>query len=88
MKRCRFLSYTARQTFDQYSSYLKAEAQGLQITGNQARMNVTAIDPLYGRILVEQSGRYITGAVRVKSISVAKQLIEQLHGRIDAAKGD
>jgi hypothetical protein len=78
----------ARQTFDQYSSYLKAEAQGIQKTGNQDRMNVTAIDPLYGRILLEQSGRYITGAVRVKNISVANQIIEQLRGRIDAARGD
>jgi len=74
----------ARKTFDQYHSYLKAEAQGVQMSGNQARMRVIAVDPLYGGVLVEQSGRYIIGAVRVKNTSVAKQLIDQLHERISA----
>ena len=77
----------ARKTFDQYHSYLKAEGQGIQMTGNPARMQVIAVDPLYGGVLVEQSGRYVIGAVRVKNTSVAKQLIEQLHGRINADAG-
>ena len=77
----------ARKTFDQYHSYLKAEAKGVQMTGNQARMRVIAVDPLYGGVLVELSGRYIIGAVRIKNTSVAKQLIEQLHGRISVDAG-
>ena len=77
----------ARKTFDQYHSYLKSEAQGIQMTGNPARMLVIAVDPLYGGVLVGQSGRYIIGAVRVKNTSVARQLIEQLHGRISADAG-
>jgi hypothetical protein len=77
----------ARKTFDQYYSYLKAEAQGIQLTGNPDRIRVVAVDPLYGGVLVEQSGRYIIGAVRVKNASVAKQLIEQLRGRISADAG-
>jgi hypothetical protein len=77
----------ARKTFDQYHSYLKAETQGIQITDGPARMLIIAVDPLYGGVLVEQSGRYIIGAVRVKNTSVAKQIIEQLHGRISADAG-
>ncbi len=77
----------ARKTFDQYYSYLKAEAQGIQMTEDPARTQVIAIDPLYGGVLVQQSGRYIIGAVRIKNTSVAKQLIEQLRRRISADAG-
>ena len=57
------------------------------MTDNPTRRQVIAVDPLYGGVLVEQSGRYIIGAVRVKNTSVAKQLIEQLRGRISADAG-
>ena len=77
----------ARKTFDQYHSYLKAEGQGIQMTGNPTRMQVIAVDPLYGGVLVEQSGRYIIGAVRIKNTSIAKQLIDELHRRISADAG-
>ena len=77
----------ARKTFDQYHSYLKTEAQSIQMTEDPSRIRVIAVDPLYGEVLVEQSGCYIIGAVRVKNISVAKQLIEQLHGKISADAG-
>jgi hypothetical protein len=77
----------ARKTFDQYHSYLKAEGQGIQMTDDPARRRVIAVDPLYGGVLVEQSGRYVIGAVRIKNNSVAGQLIEQLHGKISADAG-
>jgi hypothetical protein len=77
----------ARKTFDQYYSYLRAEGQGIQMTGNPDRIRVIAVDPLYGGVLVEQSGRYIIGAVRVKNMPVAKQLIDELHGRISPDAG-
>jgi hypothetical protein len=77
----------ARKAFGQYHSYLKAEAQGIQMTGNPARMRIIAVDPLYGGVLVEQSGRYIIGAVRVKNTSVAKQLIDELRERISKETG-
>ncbi len=77
----------ARKTFDQYHSYLKTEAQSVQLTEDQSRRLLKAVDPLYGGVLVEQSGCYIIGAVRVKNISVAKQLIEQMYGKISADAG-
>ena len=77
----------ARKTFDQYHSYLKAEGQGIQMTDDPDRLRLIAVDPLYGGVLVEQSGRYIIGAVRIKNTSIAKQLIDELHRRISADAG-
>jgi hypothetical protein len=45
-----------------------------------------AVDPLYGGVFVEQSGRYITGAVRLKEPSSATKLIEQLRERLGGGK--
>jgi hypothetical protein len=72
---------TARKAFDQYRSYLKAEGRDICLTETSDRISLSAVDPLYGGVFVEQSGRYIIGAVRVKESSTAKQLVEQLRGR-------
>ncbi len=77
----------ARKTFAQYYSYLKAEAQGIQMIEHPTHKQVIAVDPLYGGVIVEQSERYIIGAVRIKNTSVAKQIIEQLRERIGKAAG-
>lgn len=77
----------ARRIFDQYSSYLTAEAKDVQLTGNNARRRVSAVDPLYGSVLVEHSGRYVVGVVRIKNKSAATQLIEQMYKRINTGTG-
>jgi hypothetical protein len=77
----------ARRTFDQYCSYLKAEAKDVQLTGNTARKRVAAVDPLYGGVLVEQTGHYVIGAVRIKNNSAAGQVIEQLYRQVNAGTG-
>ena len=77
----------ARITFDQYCSYLKKEAKDIQLTGDASGMQLSAIDPLYGGVLVKQSGRYVIGAVRIKNNPLAGRLIEELHGRIKANAG-
>jgi hypothetical protein len=74
----------ARRTFDQYYSYLKAEAQGIRITENKDRVQLGAVDPLYGGVQVVQSGRYVVGVVRIKNDSLAGELLDQLHKRINA----
>jgi len=74
---------TARKAFDNYRSYLKAEGQGMNVTETPDRIFVTAVDPLYGGVFVEQSGRYVIGVVRLKVPYAANQLIEQLRGRLD-----
>jgi hypothetical protein len=68
----------ARQAFDAYRSYLQAEGQGLNVTGTTDRRFLTADDPLYGGVLVEQSGPNLIGAIRMKKANAARPIIEQL----------
>ena len=72
----------ARKAFDQYGEYLKTSEKNVQIAQMQQRISLKARDPLYGNVVVEQKGRYIFGAVRVKDTSGAQQLIEKLRKRI------
>jgi acyl-CoA synthetase (AMP-forming)/AMP-acid ligase II len=74
----------ARKVFDQYGSYLTVEAKDVRLTGNTAHQRVSAVDPLYGGVLAEQSGRYVFGVVRIKNEAGAGKLIEQLRARISA----
>ena len=74
----------ARRAVDEYRSYLKTEGQDVKESGTPDRISITSVDPLYGEVFVEQSGRYIIGAIRFKNPSNAKQLIEKLRGRLDS----
>ncbi len=73
---------TARKTFDEYCSYLKQAKSDTRITREQGRTSLGALDPLYGKVYVEQAGRFVIGAVRVKDGAAAKQLVEQVRKRI------
>jgi len=72
----------ARRAFDQYRSYLKTEGRDIRSSHTPGRIYISGIDPLYGGVFVQQSGRYIIGAVRMKDTSHAKQLIEQIQKRL------
>jgi hypothetical protein len=72
----------ARKAFDQYGEYLKVSDKNVRIARTRDRISLKARDPLYGNVTVEQAGQYIFGAVRVKDISGAQQLIEKLCKRI------
>jgi hypothetical protein len=72
----------ARKTFDQYRAYLKQSGNDVRVTEAQGRILLEANDPLYGTVLVEQAGRHLVGAVRVKDAVAARQLIEQLRARV------
>ncbi len=76
----------AREAFDHYRSYLKAEGKNIQLQEERNYVSIAAVDPLYGEVFVEQSGRYIIGAVRLKEPSSAKKLIEQLRERLGGGK--
>ncbi len=74
---------TARKAFDRYCEYLNASEKNVEITRAPQRILIKARDPLYGNVVVEQTGRYILGAVRVKDASgAARQVIDKLIGRI------
>lgn len=72
----------ARKAFDDYRSYLKAEGQEMNVTGTTDRIFLTAVDPLYRGVFVEQSGPYLIGAIRMKEASAAKPIVEQLRKRL------
>jgi hypothetical protein len=72
----------AREAFDHYRSYLKAEGKNIQPQGERNYDAIAAVDPLYGEIFVEQSGRYVIGAVRLRKSSSAKKIVEQLRERL------
>jgi hypothetical protein len=76
----------ARKAFAQYRSYLMAEGRDLQVTASLDLSALTAIDPLYGGVVAEQTGSYIIGAIRVNDISAAKQIIEQMRARMGGRK--
>ncbi len=72
----------ARKTFDQYRSYLKTSGSDARVTAGKGRTSMEAVDPLYGKVFVEQAGRFVIGAVRIKDGPAAKQLVEQLRTRM------
>jgi hypothetical protein len=74
----------ARKAFENYRSYLKAEGQEVNVTGTGTtdRISLTAVDPLYRGVFVEQSGPNLVGAIRMKEASAAKPIVEQLRKRL------
>ena len=72
----------ARKAFDQYHAYLRASGRGIQVTEAGDRISMSATDPLYGGVFVEQSGRYLVGAVRAQKISAAKKIVGEMSGRV------
>jgi hypothetical protein len=76
----------ARAAFDHYRSYLKGEGKNIQLQEGRDYVSIKAVDPLYGGVFVEQSDRYIIGAVRLKEPSSATRLIEQLRKRLGGGK--
>ncbi len=72
----------ARTSFDKYRSYLKAAGKVMHVTEKPDRISLKAVDPLYGNVVVEQTGRYVIGAYKVKDASAAQQLIDQLRKRV------
>jgi hypothetical protein len=76
----------AREVFDRYRSYLEAEGKDIRLQEKPDHVSIEAVDPLYGGVFVEQSGRYIIGVVRLKEPSSATKLIEQLRERLGGGK--
>ena len=72
----------ARKAFDDYRSYLKAEGQEMNVTGTTDRISLTAVDPLYRGVFVEQSGPHLIGAIRMKEASIGKPIVEKIRERL------
>jgi hypothetical protein len=77
----------ARKAFDLYRAYLKASGQEIQLTETPDVTSIAAVDPLYKNIYIEHFGRYLIGAVNLKTTSAGKQFVEQLRRRLTADQG-
>ena len=73
---------TAKRAFDEYLESLKASGKIISSVESGERPEIAAIDPLYRGVYVEQSGRYLIGAIRLKDPSSAKPLVESLRARL------
>jgi hypothetical protein len=71
----------ARAAFDRYHASLKAGGSTVKTVAEKAGVSLEGTDPLYGDVVVRQSGRFIAGAVRVKDRRAAKQVVEQVLAR-------
>jgi hypothetical protein len=73
----------ALKTIDQYRVSLKSSGSAVPVSKGNGRNSLEAIDPLYGKVYVEQAGRFVIGAVRIKNVPAAKQLVELVRMRVD-----
>jgi hypothetical protein len=71
----------ARKAFDQYLASLKESGRDAKLTGTGDRISLDGTDPLYGKVIVEQSGRYLIGAIRLQDTATMKPVIEELKNR-------
>jgi len=72
----------ALMAFESYRSYLKSSGTNMDVSETPERISLRAFDPMYGGVLVEQSGRYVIGVVRMKDPSAAQAIVEQIRGRL------
>jgi len=72
---------SARKAFDQYLASLKEAGREAHRTGTGHRVSLEGADPLYGKVLVEQSGRYLIGAIRLQDAATIRPVIEEMRAR-------
>ncbi len=71
----------ARKAFDQYLGSLKDAGRDVHLTVTGDRASLEGSDPLYGKVIVEQSGRYLVGAIRLQDAASVKPVIEEMKTR-------
>ncbi|HPL64752.1 MAG: hypothetical protein PHI99_10135 [Syntrophales bacterium] len=68
----------AREAFVRYRSYLKFPEKG------GGRQSLTGIDPLYGKVIVSLSGRFLVGAARITNTEYAEKLTASVLKKLPA----
>ncbi len=68
----------ARKAFDDYHAYLQTSGKDVRSWLTGGRIFLSAVDPLYGGVLVEPSGRCVVGAIRAGKISSAEEIVKKL----------
>jgi len=73
---------TARGSLDQYRTYLTASGKDVHEKKMHGETSLQAVDFLYGPVMIEQTGRYLIGAVKFKKTATAIQVLGQLKEKI------
>jgi len=68
----------ARKAINQYRSYLLSSGGSVTFHDEKASVSLEAVDPLYGTVIAEQAGRFVTGVIRVNDVAAAKKLAGQV----------
>ena len=70
------------KSFMAYREYLRANGGGAQPVKTNGRGVIAGIDPLYGKVVVEQVGRFVFGIVRLQDVSAALPVMETVRRRV------
>jgi hypothetical protein len=73
---------SAGKTLDQYRVSLKSSGSETHLNEVKGRRSLEAIDPLYGMVYAELVGRFVVGAVRIRNLSAAKELVDLVRARV------
>jgi hypothetical protein len=72
----------ARRAFDEYRAYLKISEKEIRISDKSDYISITANDPLYGGVVVAQSGSYLFGIIRLSNAESAKPILLQMRKKL------
>lgn len=71
-------SRAAELAFETYLAYLKSPGKEFQLTDQPGSRALKGTDPLYGKIFIELSGRFIAGAIRFRDDRIAAPIVREL----------
>jgi hypothetical protein len=74
--------------FHQYRAYLQTSGQTITVKEAPDRLLMSAVDPLYGKVVVARWGRYLIGIIGSQDPAAATRLIEEVRTRLaEGARG-
>ena len=76
----------AHAAMERYFAYLTASGTESQVERQKGGRSLTALDPLYGTVYVDEAGRYLIGAIRFKRAASAQQVVDQVKSRAAGEK--
>jgi len=73
----------ASRAFESYAAYLRSEGKETRIGHSPGREVLESVDPLYGKVHVEQEGRRLLGAVRLRDYTAALPVLEKMRAKLE-----
>lgn len=71
----------AHKAFESYAAFLRSEGKEFRIGHSPQREVMEAVDPLYGKVHLEQEGSRLLGAVRLQDYSAASPVLEKMRAK-------